>query len=149
MVLLTDIAVPGDTRVYKRRSRKRQTILDMTSIKKLWMSDNNSLTLPPQLEDVLRLLTLYADFSHFLADTFLPIATETLGPMNKSVYLFYHDLWHKNRWHLWWQPRNIFHFPASVSHHPALQCGSRSGDIRTARRVRPLAIPHLFFVFVF
>ena len=28
----------------------------------------------------------------------------------------------KNRWHLWWRPQNIFHFPTAVCHHSALQC---------------------------
>ena len=37
--------------------------------------------------------------------------------------------------------------PAAVSHHPTLQCGSLSRDIRFAQRFRPLGIPHLFLDF--
>ena len=67
---------------------------------------------------------------------------ETLDPMNESAYLLFEEFVTN-----WWQPRNIFHFPAALSHHSALQCGFLSRDIRSARRFGSLAIPHLFLVF--
>ena len=65
----------------------------------------------------------YAELS--TAYTFLPIAVETLGPTNESVYLFFEDLG-RRICDATGDTREVSHFPVALSHHLTLQCGSVS-----------------------
>ena len=104
-----------------------------------------SLTLPPQLEDVVRLLIWLLPRSAKSTQKAAPHTRSFQSPWRRLVrwmnlLICFSWPWQKNRRHLWWQPRNIFHFLVTVSHHAALHCGY----FRSARRFGPPAIPHLF-----